>query len=112
MKKQSRWFAALPSTEYAINLALTVAIGLSPFELVYGRRPGLFPLPEIEGEGEHQPVHWLTRREGEWAEARDRLWVSRVRQAIQYNKRRRKHVELEEGDWVLLEAKNRGVTSG
>ncbi|KNE88116.1 hypothetical protein PSTG_18489, partial [Puccinia striiformis f. sp. tritici PST-78] len=45
---------------------------------------------------------WLKLREGAWAEARDMLWASRVKQAVQHNKKNRPQPPLTPGSWVLL----------
>lgn len=42
-KRQGRWLEFLPSVEFAINSAINVATGMSPFELIFGRKPQLFP---------------------------------------------------------------------
>lgn len=111
IKRQSRWLQSLPSAEHAINSALNVSIGTSPFELVFGRKPSLFPLG-IRPRDDTQPASWIEKREAEWAAMRDRLWESRIRQALQYNRRRRPHKKISVEDWVLLDASNRGRTQG
>lgn len=42
-KCQTKWLESLPSVELAINSALNVATGLSPFELVFNRHQNMFP---------------------------------------------------------------------
>lgn len=39
--RHGRWFESLPSVEFAINTAVNVATGISPFEFVFGRKPRL-----------------------------------------------------------------------
>ncbi|KNE87963.1 hypothetical protein PSTG_18643, partial [Puccinia striiformis f. sp. tritici PST-78] len=50
---------------------------------------------------------WLKRRESTRAEARDVLWTSRVRQAIQHNKKHRDQPPLLVGLWALLNLADR-----
>lgn len=111
MKRQSRWLQVLPATEHAINSALNVSIGMTPFELVFGRKPHLFPL-RIRREDERLSATWIEKREAKWAAMRDRLWESQVRQALQYNRRRSQQMEIKADDWVLLDAANRGRLIG
>ncbi|POW02060.1 hypothetical protein PSTT_12070 [Puccinia striiformis] len=103
-KRQSRWLESLPAVEFAINSAINVATGVSPFELVFGRKPRLFP--SSMGLANTPPTLdvWLRIREGAWAEARDSLWTSRIKQAIQHNRRHRDQVPLTPGCWVLLDS--------
>jgi hypothetical protein len=103
-KRQSRWLESLPAVEFAINTAVNVATGFSPLELVMGRRGGLFPTLESTDDTTPALDAWLRQREGAWTEARDALWVSRVKQAVQHNKHRRDQPALEAGDWILLDS--------
>jgi hypothetical protein len=41
-KRQGKWLESLPCAEFAINSAINAATGVSPLEVVLGRRPGLF----------------------------------------------------------------------
>ncbi|KNE87420.1 hypothetical protein PSTG_19195, partial [Puccinia striiformis f. sp. tritici PST-78] len=47
---------------------------------------------------------WLRIREGAWAEARDNLWTSRIKQAVGHNRRHRDQAPLTPGCWVLLDS--------
>jgi hypothetical protein len=103
-KRQSRWLEALPAAEFAINSAINVATGVSPMELVFGTQPRLFP---STGGPEDEPLSvkkWIRQRENAWMEARDALWTSRIRQALQHNKRCRDLPPIEVGSWVLLDS--------
>ncbi|PLW12767.1 hypothetical protein PCASD_25391 [Puccinia coronata f. sp. avenae] len=77
-KKQSRWLESLPAVEFAINSAVNVSTGFSPFELVFSRRPRLFPSSNGPSDAPTTLTSWLKQREGSWAEARDNLWVSKT----------------------------------
>jgi hypothetical protein len=103
-KRQSRWLEALPAAEFAINSAINVSTGFSPFELIFGRRPRLFPSKEGPEDTPPSLEVWLRQREGAWAEARDALWTSRVRQAIQHNRHCQELPPLQVGSWVLLDS--------
>lgn len=112
-KRQGKWLAALPAAEFAINSAINVATGISPFELVFGRKPGLFPSIDSSPDSPPNLKRWLDQREGSWANARDSLWLSRVRQAIQHNRHNRPPTPLKAGDWALLNSADwRGRKSG
>jgi hypothetical protein len=80
-----------------------VATGCSPFEIITGRKPQLFPSLEITSDKPSTLTAWLRKRENSWTEARDALWTSRVQQALQHNKRQRDLLPLKKGDWVLLD---------
>ncbi|OAV86006.1 hypothetical protein PTTG_11384 [Puccinia triticina 1-1 BBBD Race 1] len=45
---------------------------------------------------------WIKLCKGAWADARDALWTSRVKQARQHNKHRGKQPDLRPDDWALL----------
>ncbi|KNE87425.1 hypothetical protein PSTG_18204, partial [Puccinia striiformis f. sp. tritici PST-78] len=66
--------------------------------------PRLFP--SLSGVADTPPTldAWLRIREGAWAEARDSLWTSRIKQAIQHNRRHRDRAPLTPGCWVLLDS--------
>lgn len=80
---------------------------------VLGHQPRLFPLESTPVEPVGLDVeHWVESRQADWARWRDRLWASKVEQALQYNKRRGGDLNLEEGNLVLIDAENRAVTGG
>ncbi|KAI7965679.1 hypothetical protein MJO29_001427 [Puccinia striiformis f. sp. tritici] len=101
-KRQGKWLESLPAVEFAINSSVNVATGFSPFELVFGRKPRLFPSSEGIPDSPPSLSSWLKQREGAWADARDTLWLSRVKQAIQHNKHCRDQPPLLARSWVLL----------
>ncbi|PLW17839.1 hypothetical protein PCANC_15563 [Puccinia coronata f. sp. avenae] len=90
------------SVEFAIN----VSTGFSPFELVFGQRPCLFPSSGGPSDAPTTVTSWLKQREGSSEEARDNLWVSRVKQALQHNKRCCPRPLIAEGSWALLDSAN------
>jgi hypothetical protein len=101
-KRQGKWLEAIPAAEFAINSAINVATGYSPFELVFGRKASLFPLAESTGKTPVSLATWVKWREGAWQEARDALWTSRVKQSIQHNKHAKARAAVEPNSWVLL----------
>jgi hypothetical protein len=103
-KRQSQWLEALPAVEFAINSAVNVSMGFSPFKLIFGRHPRLFPSVNSTTDGPPSLDKWIKQRKGAWADARDNLWTSRVKQALQHNKKRRDLPPLLEGSWVLLDS--------
>ena len=107
-KRQSKWLESLPAVKMAINSAVNVKTGYSPFELLFGRKPPAFPTntntDNAEASSPAALERWLRLREQAWTEARDALWVSRVKQATQHNKHRSDAPPLSVGDWVLLDS--------
>lgn len=105
--RHSKWFDALPAVEYTMNSAVNVATGVSPLEFVLGCKPHLFLInnnilavgPDVQA--------WVEKQQAAWASFRNKLWQSRVKQAIQYNKCRHQGSPLKVGDWVLVDAKDR-----
>lgn len=110
--KHGKWLESLPAVEFAINTAVNVATGVSPFEFVYGRKPRLFPVDATQTTSNGDVDEWLSKRTAMWADARDRLWTSRIAQAVQYNSRRREGVTLAVDDWVLIDSKDRQQVVG
>lgn len=106
MKRQGQWLEALPAVEYAINSSVNVSTGVSPFELVFGKRPQLFPSVPKMIEAQLPVDVWLEKQESDWVCAQDELWASRVKQAVQHNKKRGVQSKLSENDWVLLDNAN------
>lgn len=102
LKRKSRWLEALPMTEFAINSAMNISTGFSPFEPVLGEKPRLFQ-PILDNADEQNTFKkWFKKRRANWIEAKDTLWESRVKQAIQHNKRRVKKETFPKGEWVLI----------
>jgi hypothetical protein len=102
-KKQSKWLEALPAVEFAINFATKVVTGFTPFKLIFGQKPQLFSEDPGPPTGLMSLTKWFNLRKAKWAEARDALWTSRVKQALQHNRRQKNRPQLTEGDWALLD---------
>jgi hypothetical protein len=101
-KRQTRWLEALPAVEFAINSAINVSTGFTPFELIFGRKPSLFPSSAKALDSPPSLAAWLKKREGSWQTARDNLINSRIHQALQHNCHQRPHQTIEANSWVLL----------
>jgi hypothetical protein len=98
--------------EFAMNSAVNVATGVSPFEFVFGKKPRLFPITgNLESIGT-DVSKWIEDRQAAWASYRDKLWTNRISQAIHYNSRRGNGEVLEKGDWVLIDSKDRQQVVG
>ncbi|KAI7940778.1 hypothetical protein MJO28_013063 [Puccinia striiformis f. sp. tritici] len=100
--KTGKWLESLPAVEFAINSAINVSTGFSPFELLFGRKPQLFPSSTGPADTPLALTNWLKVREGLWSNARDKLWASQVRQAVQHNKKHQDPPPLVPGSYVLL----------
>jgi hypothetical protein len=111
-EKHGKWLQSLPSAEFAINSAVNVATGVSPFHFVYGRIPRLFPVEHPLGNEDEDVHQWILRRQSEWAAWRDKLWCSRVEQAVQYNRRRKEGEQFQVGDLVMIDSKDRQQVVG
>jgi hypothetical protein len=101
-KRQTRWLEALPAVEFAINSAINVSTGAPPFDLIFGRRGNLFPSAVSSITEPPALTAWLKQQEGSWLDTRDTLIASRIRQALQHNKHRRRTSPIKEDLWVLL----------
>jgi hypothetical protein len=100
-KRQGKWLETLPSVEFAINSAINVATGVAPFEVLLRRRPTLFRDQSTKGE----PTalgKWVNLWEKFWADTRDQLCASCVKQAIQHNCHTTAAPSLDVGSKVLL----------
>ncbi|SCV73810.1 BQ2448_6240 [Microbotryum intermedium] len=107
-KEQSNWMECLAVCEYAINSSLNVATGKTPFELVLGYMPSLAPLARATDDKELPSVEeLLSLRFQACEDARDQLAMSKVRQAVQSNKRRQDEPSWAVGDLVLLDSSDR-----
>jgi hypothetical protein len=103
-KRQGKWLEALRAVEFAINSAINVSTGYSPFELIFGRKPQLFPSANGTVDPPLNLAAWIKIREGTWQEARDNLWTNRVKQAIQHNKHNKDRLPLAVDSWALLDS--------
>lgn len=111
-RRQGKWLDALAALKFAINGVLNVAIGKSPFELIFGRSSGMFS-PDQPTDGPTSLEKWVELREQVWASARESLWTSRVQQAVHHNKRCREAPHLPPDSWVLLNSSDwRGKHTG
>jgi hypothetical protein len=78
-KRQGKWLEALPSVEFAINSAVNISTGISPFELLFGCLPYLFRPPELPANSKEVPLafsKWCRARHQYWAKSRNELIVS------------------------------------
>lgn len=58
-KHQGKWLDALPAVELAINSAVNVATGITPFNLIFGRRPPAFSSPTQEDNAPPALTKWI-----------------------------------------------------
>lgn len=105
--RHGKWFESLPAVEYAVNSAINVSTGVSPFEFVFGHKPRLFPIQGNIAKVSPDVQRWVELRQSAWAQYRDKLWSSRISQALHYNNRRRQGDTLKVDDWVLIDSKDR-----
>jgi exonuclease VII small subunit len=99
--KPKEWVTWLPWVEYCYNNSTHSAHNLTPFELVYGRRPPTL-LSYVKGTAQVEAVEkTLVERDQLLKEARDRLLKAQHRMTQIYNKHHKeKHFGV--GDWVYL----------
>jgi hypothetical protein len=82
-KKQGKWLDALPSVEFAINLAVNASTGLLPLDLLLMCQPTLFDaIDSTDTKNPPALTKWLTICKKTWATAWDELWSSCLKQAI------------------------------
>jgi hypothetical protein len=72
--------------KFVINYAVNVATGVAPFEILLIWWPTLFHASLPEGKPTALSK-WIILREKFWADARDHLCASRIKQANQHNLR-------------------------
>lgn len=111
-KRQGKWLESLAAVEFAINNALNVSTGKSPFELIFNRLPRLFHRAHTPDDPPSLEK-WINTRDSAWVTARDALWSSRVQQAIHHNKACQMSDPLLTGSFALLDSSNwRGRHTG
>ncbi|SCV68081.1 BQ2448_202 [Microbotryum intermedium] len=110
-REQSNWAECLTPCEYAINSSLNVATGKTPFDLILGYMPSLAPLARAADDDDLPLVkEMLALRFQSCKDAqfntRDQLAMSKVRQAVQANKRHAEEPSWAVGNLALLNSSN------
>jgi hypothetical protein len=106
-KRQGKWLEALLAVEFAINSAVNASTGVSPLDLILGRKASLFNNTNpFDPDCPATLSKWLTICKKAWATAWDKLCSSRLKQAIQHNKRVTPCPPLESGMLALLNPAN------
>ncbi|KAA0040204.1 ty3-gypsy retrotransposon protein [Cucumis melo var. makuwa] len=100
-EKPKEWVKWLPRTEYWYNTTFQRAIGMSPFQVVYGKKP-----PALLSYGSMQSKNstveeMLQERDEILSALRDHLRLAQE-QMKDYADRKRRHVEYCVGDFVFL----------
>ena len=103
-KNQRNWDELLPGAVMAINTAKQSSTGLTPFEIIYGRKADLpherlFPWPAEEEEPHDDFVKRLTKLK---QSVRDRLKKQQRSLKEKIDKKRKKAREYKSGDLVLV----------
>lgn len=101
-KRQGKWMESLAAVEFAVNTAVNVLTGKSPFDLIFGRTPRLFAATMATAPP--TLTKWMELRDSVWATARDTLWTSQIQQAIQHNRSCRPPASYPTDSWALLNA--------
>ncbi|KII94477.1 hypothetical protein PLICRDRAFT_81937, partial [Plicaturopsis crispa FD-325 SS-3] len=99
------WVFMAPLAEFAINSSISSSTGFAPFELNYGYMPRLASLPAESTQ--YAGVQAFAARARLSVEmAHDAIIESRVRSAVQANKRRSVGATFAVGDKVYLSTVN------
>lgn len=103
-KNKASWYEVLPQAEFAYNRSKNRTIGMSPFEVVYGRNPNspldLIPLPindHFSGDANDMAEYIKKLHE----QVCEKLETSNMKYK-QVSDRHRRHVEFKEGDFVWI----------
>ncbi|GAA5959299.1 hypothetical protein JCM10213_008100 [Rhodosporidiobolus nylandii] len=107
-RHQKDWVRFLPLTEYALNAAMNESTGATPFSLVLGYTPSLFPSPSAVSPSPLPAVEDMVKeREARITEVRDSLAVAKVRQADSANAKRKEDSSFQVGDMVMVDSTDR-----
>lgn len=101
--EQDDWDELLPLAEFALNDSYQESIGTTPFYLTYGQhpnRPAIQTLTKAPGAN-----NWVSNIDTAIKRARDLIQAAQQRQKAYANQRRRE-LELQVGQKVLLSTKN------
>ena len=104
-RNPSSWSSQLPWVEYAHNSLSTSATGMSPFMVLYGFQPPLFPSQEDEVSVPSVQEH-LRRVRRVWREARAALVRSAARNRRMADRRRAPAPVYQPGQMVWLSTKD------
>jgi hypothetical protein len=100
------WLHWLPWAEYCYNTSYHSALKATPFKVVYGRAPPVFPPCDCGSARTDTVDNMLADREEFLSEVRTRLEQAQAYARQHYNKHHR-DLEFTEGDWVWLRLLNR-----
>jgi hypothetical protein len=106
-RDQKDWVPKLPDTEFAMNAAINVSTGKSPFEMVLGYTPTLVPSGPSRVDDPASVNEILAEREAAIIEARDSLAIAKIRQAEQANAHRAEEPDWQVGDKVMIDSRDR-----
>ncbi|KAL0537585.1 hypothetical protein IC582_026566 [Cucumis melo] len=99
--RPKEWVSWLPWAEYWYNITFNRSLGASPFQVLYGRKP-----PSLLSYGDGATTNsmlaeQLSARDTVLAALQDQLLLAQ-QQMKQYADKKRRHVEYNVGEWVLL----------
>jgi hypothetical protein len=106
-RNQKDWFPKLAYTEFAMNAAVNVATGKTPFEMLLGYTPTLAPSGPVRVNDPASVSEILAEREARISDARDALAVAKIRQAEQANAHRAEEPDWKVGDRVMIDSRDR-----
>ncbi|KAA0035475.1 Transposon Tf2-6 polyprotein [Cucumis melo var. makuwa] len=87
--------------EYRYNSTFQRSLGVSPFQVLYGRKPPSFVSYGVGDTSNSSLAEQLSERDTVLAALRDHLLLAQ-QQMKQYADMKRRHVEYAIGDWVFL----------
>lgn len=105
-RQQTDWLRYLPLAEFAVNSAVNESTGKTPFEVVLGYSPSLFP-SDIAPTTVAAVEDLAEERKLKIKEVRDALAAAKVRQATSANRSRAEEPKLAVGDSVMVDSTDR-----
>ncbi|GAA5908929.1 hypothetical protein JCM5296_006825, partial [Sporobolomyces johnsonii] len=106
-RQQKDWVSHLSTVEFSMNAAVNDSTGRSPFEIVLGFTPSLFPSSSTSPSSLPAVEAIVDDRKIKLNDARDALAAAKVRQAEQANKKRGEDPTFAVGDLVMVDSSDR-----
>ncbi|GAA5882917.1 hypothetical protein JCM3774_000947 [Rhodotorula dairenensis] len=105
-RQQTDWSRFLPLAEFAVNSAVNDSTGRTPFEVVLGYTPSIFP-SDLAPTTVAAVEDLTEERKDKIEEIRNALVAAKVRQTSSANKSRANEPNLQVGDSVMVDSRDR-----